>query len=261
MTQEQLKELNLSISQYRQKFSFRNWSLQQKEDIKNNFTYHSNKLEGLEFTYGETIEFLKSGTIRKKNPRLKDIYDLENHKTLLDQIFSNYEAFALSEQSILDLHAELMKSPYQWLVTDALEGGAGEYKTSVNGTYRSNGSFHEYMPPEKVKDGLRSLIEETNTALNINLETDPEKHPLKIIADFHYRFLNELHPFTDGNGRIARILTNLLLLQHNLPIVVIHENDKEDYHLAFMEAENDPEKSAMTSFFIKKLKESVAERI
>lgn len=84
------------------------WTPEEKEALVNDFTFHSNKLEGLKLAYGDTLDFLKKGIIRK-HAQIKDISNLKNHKSLLNKVFDNYDKMTLSVQLVKDLHAEMMK--------------------------------------------------------------------------------------------------------------------------------------------------------
>lgn len=132
--------------------SFNIWSDQEKETIKNNFTYHSSKIEGLTLTYGETLQFLKDGIIHP-GMKMKDIYDLKNHKDVLDKIFSTFEETSLTENTIKTLHGELMKDDAQWEVQDPYLAPAGRYKTENNYRFRrpsNDRSFCIFRDPVRV---------------------------------------------------------------------------------------------------------------
>ncbi|HEY0175193.1 MAG TPA: Fic family protein, partial [Pedobacter sp.] len=79
--------------------------------------------------------------------------------------------------------------------------------------------------------------------------------PLSIATRFHFVFLNHIHPFGDGNGRIARIFMNLILLQKGFPPIFIKEVDKRDYLECFTEEEKHP--GAMLEFMTARLIESL----
>jgi Fic family protein len=243
--------------------SFSRWGEKEKEAIKNNFTYHSTKIEGLTLTYGQTIKFLKDNIVRV-GMKMKDVYDLKNHRDVLDKIFSAFEDTSLSEQTIKNLHGELMKDDAQWEVQDALLAPAGQYKTEDNFTLRPNGQYHMYLEYSKVPAAVRTLIEETQRQLDQGqtwqAEQDHFKHPLSVIADFHYRFL-QIHPFSDGNGRLTRLLTTLLLLRYQLPPIIIREEERRVYFQALIDSENDSRHASIIEFFVDKAIDLMRQRI
>jgi Fic family protein len=71
------------------------------------------------------------------------------------------------------------------------------------------------------------MMEDLVTWLNKSLE-EKELHPVEIAAIAHYR-LTDIHPFDDGNGRIARLLLNYVLIYFDYPIVIIKSDDKTNY--------------------------------
>jgi Fic family protein len=244
---DELTKFNTLLRDYRAKFSFSKWSEAEREEVKNSITYHSNKIEGLALSYGETIDFLKHQTIRK-GASIKDLADVKNHRSILDNIFLSFESVQLSENNIKDLHRELMHYPDQWTDPDWLEHNPGEYKNSFNGTYRSNGSYHEYMSPWDVSKAMSNLLTKTNFQLAASDLNNTKAHPVTTIALFHYVFLNEIHPFWDGNGRVCRIVTNLLLLQRDLPLLNITETEKKAYHQSFVDSEKSADRLPIIIF-------------
>ncbi|WP_339790986.1 Fic family protein [uncultured Imperialibacter sp.] len=246
--QQKLLILNELYRDYRNAFPFESWDSKIKEEVKNTFTYHSTKIEGLTLTYAETLRFLRDGTT-KLGANLKDLSDLKNHREVLDTIFSTYETLDLSESVIKKLHGDLMKDPYQWEVIDPLTGGPGEYKMEVNATIRPDNHIHEYLAPEKVESAMSQLIFQTNELLGKSSTKEYLTHPVRISAIFHYQFLNVIHPFWDGNGRMARLLSSLILLKTGFPPLNIQASDKSRYIHSLIESEKDPERSPLVQFF------------
>ncbi|XOV92149.1 MAG: Fic family protein [Bacteroidota bacterium] len=175
------------------------WTPEERENLMNDFTFHSNKLEGLKLAYGDTIDYLKKGIIRK-HARIKDITDLQNHKSILNKVFDSYDSMTLSVQLIKDLHAEMMKDKIQWDRIDPYLGGPGKFKQENNYGTRKNGEYKEYMDWISVPKALEKLCEVTNTRLKNEADIIPA------INDFHYEFANNIHPFGDGNGRVVRLI-------------------------------------------------------
>ena len=112
----------------------------------------------------------------------------------------------------------------QFGTTRQIELNRGVFKLQPNSPNREDGKLHQYCPPEQVESELDNLI--------IHLEryqsTEPQYHPLAVAAWLHHRF-TQVHPFEDGNGRVARaILTWHLARERYLPVVISRE-DKSDY--------------------------------
>ncbi len=224
----------------------KDWTPDEKEVLLNDFTYHSNKLEGLKIEYGDTIKFLKHGIIRKKTD-IKDITDLKNHKSLLEKVFDSYEHLSLSVQLIQDLHAELMKDKIQWDRLDVYMGGPGKFKQENNFGIRKHGEYKEYMDWKYVPKALEALCEETNHRLQNQDEIIPA------INHFHFEFANNIHPFGDGNGRMVRLIHNLLLLKHAFPLIIIKADEKDEYLESIIEQEKRPDSKLFDEFLTRKL--------
>ncbi|HEY8917194.1 MAG TPA: Fic family protein, partial [Chitinophaga sp.] len=131
----------------------------------------------------------------------------------------------------------------------------GQYKAFENMTVRSNGKIHTYLLPAEVPDAMRVLVQDTNTQLaSIDIH-NIDKHPLTIATRFHQRFLNSIHPFSDGNGRIGRLFTNLILLKQGFPPIFITDVDKIEYLKRFERSDSDI--SLMLDFLADRLIESL----
>lgn len=227
------------------------WDPDYMEKVKVDFTFASNNLEGNKISHGQTIQILKD-FVSPKDTSISDYLDILNHKKVLDLVFENYQSESITESNIKKLHKELMKNPAQW--ADDTYYDPGKYKIFENRTYRSDGKEHLYATPDQVPPAMEFLISKTNEALDLNF-TDIESHPLSIATRFHFMFLNTIHPFGDGNGRIARIFMNLILLQKGFPPIFIKEVDKRDYLECFTKEEKYP--GAMLEFMTVRLIESL----
>lgn len=97
----------------------------------------------------------------------------------------------------------------------------GEYKTLPNNPRRSDGAIHQYCPPELTKDEMEALI-------RMYRETEATQSPEVRSAWLHHRF-TQIHPFQDGNGRVARALASLVFLREGLFPLVIRESDRKEY--------------------------------
>ena len=162
----------------------------------------------------------------------RDKQEVKGYYELLENIFNSWERLKFNESSIKHFHKELLK------YSDKDRGHLGDYKFGENKVvaYDNAGKevgviFNPTLPHLTPKE-MSELVESTNASL-----TEKKYHPLLIVANFLVEFL-AIHPFQDGNGRISRVLTNLLLLQNGylyMPYVShekLVEDNKTDYYLA-----------------------------
>jgi Fic family protein len=175
------------------------------------WTYNSNAIEGNTLSLQETEIVINNGiTIGGKtvNEHLEAI----NHRegiSLIERIIENQQE--LSEDVIKDVHRIILKG------IDDLEAGCYR-RTNV----RIVGA--RMIPPQAVK--INKLMEELMTWYyeNMTVLSIPE-----LSAQFHYKFVC-IHPFIDGNGRVARLLMNLILMKNGFPPTVILKVDRKKYY-------------------------------
>lgn len=223
--------------------------------VKVDFTYNSNKLEGNTLSYGQTIKLLRD-FVAPKDAASRELLDMINHQKILDIVFTNFRSQSISEDNIKELHRELMKDPVQW--ADYGLYSPGRYKSFENMTVRSTGKIHTYMLPSQVPEAMEKLTGNTNELLKTVDVPDTNKHPLTIATYFHQQFLNVIHPFSDGNGRIGRIFTNLILLKNGYPPLFIKEVNKDEYLKRF--EISDVDMTPMLDFMADRLIESLEEK-
>ena len=190
---------------------------QVEQKLRIDANYHSNAIEGNSLTMGETRSLILHGLTARGKP-MRDHLDIEGHDTAVKAIedaISNDHA--LSEVFIRNLHRILLKEPYE--APAVTEDGRptkrtisiGDYKTRPNNVLTSTGETYYFTPPEQVKPAMSDLIDWYREK-----EREAE-HPIIIAATFHYRFVH-IHPFDDGNGRMARLLMNMILIKHGYTI-------------------------------------------
>jgi Fic family protein len=150
-----------------------------------------------------------------------------------------------------------MKDIEQW-ENDGLYS-PGRYKVFENMTVRSTGKIYTYMPPRDVEKAMEELIRTTNELLAQKDAGSVDKHPLTIATYFHQQFLNVIHPFSDGNGRIARIFVNLIMLKNEYAPIFIKEINKGEYLRRFELSDDDF--NPMLDFMADRLIESLNEKI
>lgn len=201
------------------------------------WNYNSNAIEGNALNYGETVAFLMHGITAHGKP-LKDYLDIKGHNQAINYLINfvrNREE--LTETVIRELHKAILVEPYE---IDAVTADGkptkrtvaiGAYKTQPNHVKTATGEMHYFATPEETPAKMEELMNWYRKT-----REDKEVHPVVLAAFFHHRFVS-IHPFDDGNGRMARLLMNLLLMQSNYPPVVIKTKDKNNYYLALSQAD------------------------
>jgi len=206
------------------------------EKLRLEFNYNSNHIEGNTLTYGQTEMLL----LFDKSIGDVPVSDLEEMKAH-DVAFSQIKQFAadterpLTEQFIRELNKTILVKPF-W--KEAITPGGmstskkieiGSYKTLPNSVRLKNGVIHEYASPEETPAKMQELIDWYRT-------NEMTMHPVRLAAEFHYHFVS-IHPFDDGNGRVARLLMNYILMKKNYPPIIIKSDDKEAYLTALQKAD------------------------
>lgn len=197
------------------------------------FNYNSNHIEGNTLTYGQTEILLLFGRVVSE-ANMRDLEQMKAHNVCLNMIETEAksketEDHKLTESFIRLLHHTLLREDYE--VYRQLPGGpissytvhAGKYKTRPNSVLTATGETFEYAPPEETAALMKDLICWYNDE-----EEKQELSPLELASIFHYRYIR-IHPFEDGNGRIARLLVNYILAKHGYPMIVIKSDDKDAY--------------------------------
>ncbi|MES2212307.1 MAG: DUF977 family protein [Pseudomonadota bacterium] len=189
----------------------------------------------------------------------RDEEEVAGYAFVCEEIFQNFEAISFSENVIKQLHGWLLKH------SSKDERHRGEYKKLNNHVEafdesgKSVGVVFETASPFETPMKMQELIFWTREALE-----NKSIHPLLIIAIFIVVFL-DIHPFQDGNGRLSRVLTTLLLLKsgyHYVPyssLESIVERNKESYYLALRRTQGTlklekPDFSPWLNFFLRSLK-------
>ncbi len=189
----------------------------------------STRIEGAKMTDEEIERFLRG--LKAKLPASRDEQEVAGYADLIGRIFDNWRTIQLSENWILQFHSILLH------FSDKDQAHKGRYKSAPNTVVMTNEHGERIIlfdptPPYLVKPEMEAILSWTNK----QFETG-EVHPLLVIANFIFEFL-AIHPFKDGNGRMSRALTNLLLLKTGysyIPYVSLDEiieKTKADYYLA-----------------------------
>ena len=184
------------------------------------YIYESNAIEGNTLTLAETELVLRKGlTVSGKS--LKDHLEAKNHQ----KAFHRLKALAdtktpFSPSMLLDLHNLILRG-----IDDSY---AGRYRDVA---VRIAGSRHVPPNPLKVPELMDALFAR-------NAEGEMNLHPVHLAADLHLE-LSQIHPFVDGNGRVCRLVMNLILLRHGYPLTMIRSerNLRVTYYDALAESD------------------------
>jgi len=195
----------------------------------------STRIEGAKLSDRDVERLLTNIEIRKFDTR--DEQEVAGYAEAMETAFSHFEAIDLTENHIKQLHRDLLAHSAKD------ERHRGQYKTNPNHVSafdedgKEIGIVFETATPFDTPRLMTELVQWTREALN-----EKAFHPLLVIGVFTVVFL-EIHPFHDGNGRLSRILTTLLLLRAGYAYVPysslesIIENSKEGYYLALRQTQ------------------------
>jgi len=195
----------------------------------------STRIEGAKLTDEEVEKIMRGLAISKFADR--DSQEVQGYLETLQNVFDSFQTLPLREGVISSLHKQLLK------YSSKDDTHRGEYKKIENtvGVLGPDGKvtkiLFETTPAYLTGKEMQELVEWTSDALLKN-----RFHQLLIIANFIVEFL-KIHPFEDGNGRLSRVLTNLLLLRSGYQFVqyVSHEqiveHRKDEYYIALRKSQ------------------------
>lgn len=190
----------------------------------------STRIEGSKLA-DEDVEKLMFGMAIQKFAD-RDIQEVKGYFELLQNVFEAWEDIRFGENTIKHFHLELLK------YVDKDKFHRGKYKSKenrvemVDSRGKRIGVLFETTPAYLTPKQMLELVEWTKNALE-----NKKFHPLLIVGNFLIEFLS-IHPFEDGNGRLSRILTNLLLVKEGysyMPYVShekLIEDQKPSYYIA-----------------------------
>jgi Fic family protein len=198
-----------------------------QEKLRIEWTYDSNALEGSTLTKGETYFFLREGLTVEGKP-FKDFLDARNHAEAIDYLYliirderpitpglmKEFNKLLLSGIT----HTEAINETGQKVQKQATPG---EYKRLPNHVLQPDGTIHRYTEPVHVPAEMDELFQWIQTSVL-------HKHPVIVSAVAHYNLVR-IHPFDNGNGRGARILMNLILIEKHYAPAVIKKEQRRAY--------------------------------
>ncbi|MBU0578666.1 Fic family protein [Patescibacteria group bacterium] len=195
----------------------------------------STRIEGSKLSDEDVEKMMRGISIQKFTDR--DKQEVKGYYELLENVFNSWKTLRFNESTVKHFHQELLKH------VDKDQRHRGDYKKQENKVHMVNevgesvGILFDttvaYLTPKEMQE----LIEWTNNAF-----FEKKYHVLLIVANFLVEFL-KIHPFQDGNGRLSRVLTNLLLLKEGYGYMsyVSHEklveDNKSEYYIALRKSQ------------------------
>lgn len=182
---------------------------QLKEYYRIGLTYTSNALEGNSLTETETKIILEDGLTIGGKP-MRDHFEALGHSEAYDLLYSLGQEKGFTEEQIKKLH---------YLFYYRIDKkNAGTYRTEK---VFISGSKYTLPAPEKVPNLMEEFVQTYGTQT-------PQNHPVVWAALAHKNFVF-IHPFIDGNGRVARLLMNVLLMQSGYTVAIIPPIARAEY--------------------------------
>lgn len=200
------------------------------------WNYHSNHIEGNTLTYGETELLLIFGDT-KGNHTWREYEEMKAHDVAIAHVreMAN-ETRGLVEKDIRDFNKLILKESF-WKEATTREGEAtrieiipGQYKTQPNKVKTATGDTFSFADPLDVPSRIQDYLKIVNQGIT------SAEILLVQLAKIHHEFLL-IHPFDDGNGRVARLLLNYVLMKNGYPPIIIRTEQKKEYLAALRRAD------------------------
>lgn len=236
---ERLAKLDYLIGEFQKVVkNYPRIALEKREkDFTIKFTYNTNAIEGNSVTLLETAAMLEKKVV-PQGKSLREVYEIFNTEKALNFV-RKYKG-DVSRRLLLRLHKLMMAN-----IDDAEAGRIRNYPVAIQGA--------NWMPPSE-KDVQRKFAE----FLAWYSKSKRKLHPLELAAVAHLKFI-EVHPFGDGNGRVARLMTNLILMRNGYPPVNIKVKDTIPYVKELQYAQNTQKFEKLVDWFVQKLGEDYAQ--
>lgn len=234
---EKVKKLKAELDGLRPLNQFVEQRILQKFRL--DWNYHSTNLSGNGLSFSDTKALIMHG-LTANGRLLKDCIEMKIHNDIVSWIFDIAdENVVISEEFIKQIHEVLLLEPYE---TESLsiDGkhikkmvSLGKYKETPNHILSKTGEILHFATPKETPARMKELIDRFEAKRD---ESDVD--PIILVAEFHHKFLR-IQPFDDANGRVARLLTNLILMQYGYPPIIIKTTEKDVYLSALNQADND----------------------
>jgi len=235
---ERLEKLDFVIGEFQKRVKdYPRIAIEKRErDFTIRFTYNTNAIEGNSVSLLETAAMLEK-KVMPAGKSLREIHEIFNTERTLN--FIRKCRGNVSRRLILNLHKMMMAN-----IDDVNGGRIRNYPVAIEGA--------NWMPPsEKEVEGKFTEF------LKWYAKYERRLHPVELAAITHLKFI-EVHPFGDGNGRVARLLTNLVLMRNGYPPINIKVRDTIPYVKELQYAQNTQKFVKLVDWFVQKLGEEYA---
>lgn len=221
------------------------------------WNYHSNHIEGNTLTYGET-ELLLLHDRTTGNHSHREYLEMKAHDVGIEhtRTLAADKERLISESDIRDLNRIILKEPF-WKYAETADGRStrkqiipGDYKTTPNNVRLPDGGTFFFASVEDTQPRMRALVDWLRQEL-----TSPTLPIAACIAKLHHDFVL-IHPFDDGNGRVARLLVNYVLIRSGYLPLIVRTDEKEAYLTALRLADAG-ELSALMTYLQRRLEWSL----
>lgn len=269
MLPDYLLAFNEALLLFQNKFPKKKWLNGFRNTLINDYSFFSARVEDSKLQYGDTILFLNTETkraanINPLNLNLSSLLDITNHQSVLKDVLDNLRNFKLTENTVKNIHRSLMSSPLVWEV---------EFKPELVGRYRNIPTVgsrfphfenKEYNPHYNLEIIMATYIDIFRNKLKDIDNTNTEKHLLTRIAYFHNKFLNEIHPFADGNGRVCRIIIGAILMKNHCPPIfpeITTDEEQIEYISTIVKCEQNKSDEPLIAYFANGMTKYLLKRV
>ncbi len=194
------------------------------------FTYNTQRIEGSTLTLRETANLLVHGVTPADRP-LRDVKEAEAHRAVFHSLLR--ERKDLSRSLVLRWHHEMFRT-----TRPDIAGRMREHQVAISGS--------RFVPPPPVE--VYPLLREFFRWYD---RTKGQLHPVELAALVHLKFVT-VHPFSDGNGRVARLLVNFVLHRRGFPMLDIPYEGRDSYYAALERAQTTDADEVFVRWFLRR---------
>ncbi len=201
-----------------------------KETFAVKFTYNTQRIEGSTLTLKETANLLEHG-LSPSSKLIRDVKEAETHKNVFFEMLDYEKDFNIP--IVLKWHNELLK-----LTKKDIAGKIRNHSVAI--------SMSKFEPPTHIEIDflLQNFIDWYNQNKKII-------HPVELAALVHLKFVT-IHPFSDGNGRISRLIMNFVLTKNNFPLLDIPYTKRNSYYNALERSQINKEDNIFIQWFFRR---------